>query len=98
MAFFEAGIDKYLVRAILQRHHLVVAHAETPALVEERRPVRNPIGLVRQCKEMALQSGQVHRLPDRRAVVDDVQVGSLEIDYLFSFGTRYISDPTCTSS
>ena len=70
-----------LVLALIERQEIEVAEAESPRLVVVGRSVRYRSRLIRQRVEVRLQLTKTHPLADGDAVVDDVEIRFLEVDY-----------------
>ncbi len=81
MTVFQRRINANFVLLVLHSRDLLFRQAESPALLVVRRPVRNPIRMRRQRKEVLFQFRQPHPLPHRHAVVHHVQIRLLEINH-----------------
>ena len=59
---------------------LALRHAEAPGVGPVRGSVGNPVGVLRERMEPAVQLGAAQRRPDRAAVAEDVQVARPVVD------------------
>src|SRR5580700_1639495 len=77
---FEAGVDAYLVVAVLKRQHLVMGKTKPPLFLVVRRSVRDPIGMRRNREQVRPDIAQRHGCMHRKAVIHHVQVALLKVD------------------
>ena len=61
-----------------------MAETESPVVVVIRRAVGDPVGVFWQRVKVRLQLGESHRLANRNAVADDMEVVASEIDNALS--------------
>lgn len=77
----QARVDHRFIEPIRQGDQSVVRHAEAPGLVIGGLAIGNPIGLIGQGEDVLPQLGERQDRPDRRAVVQHMQVAVPKIDH-----------------
>src|SRR5882724_2653563 len=93
MPGFESGVDANFVCSFLQLLKFPMAETKSPCFTIVGGAIRNPIRRVRQGEEMWSQFRQRHSSPHWHAVIENMQIASLEVHNAFSRAALNIAVP-----